>query len=39
MQHASRDYWMHGDMELALDAHPTLQVPFLGSTTFNGTNK
>ena len=24
----------HGDMELALEAHPTLQVPYLGSTTF-----
>lgn len=22
----------HGDMELALDAHPTLQVPYMGST-------
>ena len=24
----------HGDMELALEAHPTLQVPYMGSTTF-----
>lgn len=23
----------HGDMELALDAHPTLQMPHLSSTT------
>lgn len=22
----------HGDMELALEAHPTLQVPYMGST-------
>lgn len=26
LKHAKRDYWTHGDMELALDAHPTLQV-------------
>lgn len=24
----------HGDMELALDAHPTLQVPYMGSAAF-----
>jgi UDP-glucose 4,6-dehydratase len=33
LTHANRDYWMHGDMELALDAHPTLQLPSFGSTT------
>ncbi|PSC70591.1 GDP-L-fucose synthase 2 [Micractinium conductrix] len=32
LKHAKREYWTHGDMELALDAHPTLQVPYMGST-------
>ncbi|AGE49559.1 GDP-L-fucose synthase 2 [Acanthocystis turfacea Chlorella virus Can0610SP] len=27
LQHATRSYWGHGNIELALDAHPTLQVP------------
>lgn len=36
LKHANREYWMHGDMELALDAHPTLQVPSFGSTAFPG---
>jgi hypothetical protein len=30
---------MHGDMELALEAHPTLQVPYLGSTAFTSNGK
>lgn len=33
LKNGTRGYWNHGDMDLALEAHPTLQLP---ATGFNG---
>lgn len=33
LKNGMRSYWDHGDMDQALEAHPTLQLP---STVFNG---
>ena len=33
LKNGTRGYWDHGDMDLALEAHPTLQLPASG---FNG---